>query len=146
MCFFFLMNVLGKRSDLPFSRKSDRKKEKSTVSITHAQNIICSQTQWDGIAHEHTIICRQLFAGHVVGSRPMKRKKFASNDNTNYDALITDWSVRCPPNAWFPRVMSNQDPCMRRSDGVFFETMFNKTIIRFGFRDIRFIQGLGKCY
>ena len=35
---------------------------------------------------------------------------------------------------------------MRRSDGVFFETMFNKTIIRFGFRDIRFIQGLGKCY
>ena len=27
------------------------------------------------IAHEHTIICKQLFAGHVVGSRPMKRKK-----------------------------------------------------------------------
>ena len=41
---FFLMNILGKRSDLPFSRKSDRKKEKSTVSITHEQNIICSQT------------------------------------------------------------------------------------------------------
>ena len=69
------MNILGKRSDLPFSRKSDRKKEKSTVSFTHVQNIICSQTQLDGIAHEQTIICRQLFAGHVVGSRPMKRKK-----------------------------------------------------------------------
>ena len=41
---FFLMNIFGKRSDLPFSRKSDRKKEKSTVSITHEQNIICSQT------------------------------------------------------------------------------------------------------
>ena len=67
------MNILGKRSDLPFSRKSDRKKEKSTVSFTHVQNIICSQTQLDGIAHEQTIICRQLFAGHVVGSRPMKR-------------------------------------------------------------------------
>ena len=53
------MNILGKRSDLPFSRKSDRKKEKSVVSFTH----------------EQTIICRQLFAGHVVGSRPMKRKK-----------------------------------------------------------------------
>ena len=38
------MNIFGKRSDLPFSRKSDRKKEKSTVSITHEQNIICSQT------------------------------------------------------------------------------------------------------
>ena len=25
--------------------------------------------------HEQTIICRQLFAGHVVSCRPMKRKK-----------------------------------------------------------------------
>ena len=72
--FVFLMNILGKRSDLPFSRKSDRK-EKSTVFFTHEQNIICSQTLLDGIAHEQTIICRQLFAGHVVGSRPIKRKK-----------------------------------------------------------------------
>ena len=72
---FFLMNILGKRSDLPFTRKSDLKKEKSTVSFTHEQNIICSQTLLDGIAHEQTIICRQLFAGHVVGSRPMKREK-----------------------------------------------------------------------
>ena len=58
-----------------FSRKSNRKKEKSTVSFTHVQNIICSQTQLDGIAHEQTIICRQLFAGHVVGFWPMKRKE-----------------------------------------------------------------------
>ena len=62
------MNILGRRSDLPFSRKSDRKKVKSTVSFTHEENIICSQTQLDGIAHEQTIICRQLFAGNVVGS------------------------------------------------------------------------------
>ena len=33
------------------------------------------ETKIDDIAHEQTIICRQLFAGHVVGSRPMKRKK-----------------------------------------------------------------------
>ena len=25
--------------------------------------------------HEHTVICRQLFAVHVVGSRPTKRRK-----------------------------------------------------------------------
>ena len=56
---FFFMNILGKRSDLPFSRKSNRKKEKGTVSFTH----------------EQTIICRQLFAGHLVGCRPMKREK-----------------------------------------------------------------------
>ena len=43
-------------TDLPFSHES-------VVSITHEQNIICIKT----------LICRQLFAGHVVGSRPMKR-------------------------------------------------------------------------
>ena len=41
----------------------------------HEQNIICSKTRLDGTMHEQTIICRQLFAGHVVGSRPMERKK-----------------------------------------------------------------------
>ena len=55
---------------MPFSRKRDRKK----AWFTYEQNIICSQTQLDDIAHEQTIICRQLFAGHVVGSQPMKRK------------------------------------------------------------------------
>ena len=80
------MNILGKQSDLPFSRKSDRKKEKGTVSFTHVQNIICSQTQLDGIAHEQTIICRQLFTGHVVGSpvASEKKEKFASNDDIIY--------------------------------------------------------------
>ena len=60
---FFLMNILWKRSDLPFSRKSDHKKEKSTVSFSHEQNIICSQIQLDSIVHEQTIICRKLFVG-----------------------------------------------------------------------------------
>ena len=60
--FAFFINVFGK---LPFSRKSDRKK----------QNIVGSQTQLDDIAHEQTINCRQLFAGHIVGSLPMKMKK-----------------------------------------------------------------------
>ena len=30
-------------------------------------------------AHEQTIICRQLFADHVVGSRPVERKKKCIN-------------------------------------------------------------------
>ena len=42
------------------------------VPITHEQNIISSKTRLDGTTHEQTIICRQLFAGHVVGSQPMK--------------------------------------------------------------------------
>ena len=70
-----LRNIFGKWNDLPLPRKSDCKKEKSVVSFTHEQNSICSQKQLNDIAHEHTIICRQLFAGHVVGSQPMKRKK-----------------------------------------------------------------------
>ena len=48
------------------------------VSLMHEQNIICSQTQSGDIAHEQTIICGQLFAGHMVGTRPMKRKKMIS--------------------------------------------------------------------
>ena len=39
------------------------------------RSLIWSQTLFDGIAHEQTFICRQLFAGYVVGCRPMKRTK-----------------------------------------------------------------------
>ena len=45
------------------------------VLFIHEQNIICSQTQLDDIAHEQTVISRQLFAGHMLGFRPMKRRK-----------------------------------------------------------------------
>ena len=52
------------------------------VPITYEQNIICTKTGLDVTTHEQTIICRQLFAGHVAGSWPMERKeKNASNDN-----------------------------------------------------------------
>ena len=34
-----------------------------------------SQTQLDDIAHEQTIIWRQLFAGHVVGIRLIKKEE-----------------------------------------------------------------------
>ena len=63
----FVMNILRKRTILPFSRNSDHKKEKTAVSFTHLQNIICSQTQLDEIGHEQTVIGGQLFAGYVVG-------------------------------------------------------------------------------
>ena len=79
MCLF--NKYPGKRSDLQFSRTNDRKKEKSTVSFTHVQNIVCSQTRLDGIAHEYTIICRQLFPSHVANE---KKEKFASNDKDIY--------------------------------------------------------------
>ena len=73
VCFFNEYPRKAKRSSISTHERSQE--GESTVSFTHVQNIICSQAQLDGIAHEHTIICRQLFAGHVVGSRSMKRKK-----------------------------------------------------------------------
>ena len=45
------------------------------VPIAHEQNIICSKTRLDGTTHEQTIICRQLFAGHVMDSRPIEREE-----------------------------------------------------------------------
>ena len=41
------------------------------VSLTHEQNINCSQIQLDDMAHEQTIICRS----RGIGCRLMKRKK-----------------------------------------------------------------------
>ena len=55
----------------------------NVVSITHEQNIICSETRLDGTTHEQTIICGQLFAGRVVGPRK-DQKKNASNDQKSY--------------------------------------------------------------
>ena len=51
------------------------------VSLTHEQNIICSQTQLYNIVHGQAIICGQFFASHVVGfSTNEKEVKFALND------------------------------------------------------------------
>ena len=69
---------------LPFLGKTDLKKEKNVVSFAHEQNIICSQTQLDDIAHEQIIVCWQLFAAHVLGSPPMKRKKNLYRIINNY--------------------------------------------------------------
>ena len=43
--------------------------------FTHEQNVICIKTHLDGTTREQTIISRQFFADHVVGTRPMKKKK-----------------------------------------------------------------------
>ena len=60
---------------VPNDRDHINEQGASVVSSTHEQNSICSPKKLNDIAHDHTIICRQLFAGHVVGSLPMKRKK-----------------------------------------------------------------------
>ena len=84
------------------------------VSSTHEQNSICSQKQLNNIAHEHTIICRQLFAGHVVGSRPMKRKKHLHRMINIIDSPL-----------WLS-LFEKHDSCLNVvSDTVFDEKLFN---------------------
>ena len=58
------------------------------VIFTQEQNTICKKpgllkntVDEDSITHVQTIICRRLFACHLVDSRTIKRKKNASNDN-----------------------------------------------------------------
>ena len=73
------MNIFISEAICHFSRNSDCKKEKSVVLFMHEQNIICSQTQLDDIAHEQTVIRRQFFAGHMVDLQPIKRRNFFSH-------------------------------------------------------------------
>ena len=70
----FLINIFVKWSNLHFHTRAIARRRRAWFRL-HEQNIICSQTQLDDIAQKQTIICRQIFAGHVVGSQPMKRKK-----------------------------------------------------------------------
>ena len=81
------MNIFGKRSDLPFSRKSDRKKDKSVVSFTHEQNIICSQTleakhSWTTLSMSRPLfVCSYLQVTWWTFSANEKEEQFESNDN-----------------------------------------------------------------
>ena len=88
------MNIFGKRSDLPFSRKSDRKKDKSVLSFTHEQNIICGQTLEAKHSWTTLPMSRPLFVGSYKGSYLQvtwwtfsaneKEEQFALNDNEVY--------------------------------------------------------------
>ena len=69
------LHIFGKRNNLPFFMQEQWQEGESVVLFTYEQNIICSQTQLNNIAHEQTIISRQLFVDHVVGVWPMKSKK-----------------------------------------------------------------------
>jgi len=49
-----------------------------------SRTLFATKMDLDGITHEQTNTCRQLFAGHMMGSQPMKMGKKTSNDNNNY--------------------------------------------------------------
>ena len=73
VCFFNEYPWEGKRSAI-FTLERSQEEEKHGYLYVWAEYYLQPNTvgwHW----HEQTIICRQLFAGHVVGFRPMKRKK-----------------------------------------------------------------------
>ena len=59
---------------------SDSSSKRSAIFHTRARfqlrrsKILFAAKHIYSTTNEQTIICRQLFAGHVVGSQPMKRK------------------------------------------------------------------------
>ena len=63
------MNILGKWSHLPFFTQ-ERWQKGEKRGFVYA----CNQTQLDDFAHEQSIICRQLFSGHMVGFWLVKKK------------------------------------------------------------------------
>ena len=78
------MSILGKRSDLPFSRKSDRKKEKSTVPLRMCRILFSAKQSWTALR-----MSRPLFIGSCCRSRGglsanEEKEKFASNNNKSY--------------------------------------------------------------
>ena len=62
---------------LPFHTRATTR---AWLQLRMSRILFAAKTDLDGITHEQTIICRQLFAGHVVGSQPMKMGKNLSND------------------------------------------------------------------
>ena len=57
------------------------------MSFTHEQNIICSQTLMDGIAHKQTYLWAVICRSRGGLSANEKKEKFASNDILNYHSL-----------------------------------------------------------
>ena len=79
--FFIIIIIKDAKSLSDSSWKQSAIFTQELVSITHEQNnlLLVAKHSWTVyIAHEQTIICRQLFAGHMVCSRPIKRKKKCS--------------------------------------------------------------------
>ena len=76
--------------------KSDFNKEKSVVSFTLEQNIICSQTKLDDSAHQQTIIWRHLRPG-LVSSQPMKRRKYLQRIIMSFKYNWRMWMIIIAP-------------------------------------------------
>ena len=70
------MNILGKRSDLPFSARVIARRRKAQFPLRMCRILFEAKHSWTVLRMSRPLLfCRQLFAGHMVGSWPTKRKK-----------------------------------------------------------------------
>ena len=88
----FLMSKLNSwvGFNLPFLCESDRKKRKTQFHLRMSRLLCVAKHSWMTLRFmlKQTIIWRQLFADHVVGSWPIKRKK-------NLHQMIIKFSGAC---------------------------------------------------
>ena len=69
------LTARGSNRDLPFHTRAttnSERVERAWLLLRMSRILFAAKTDLDGITHEQTTICRQLFAGHVAGSQPMK--------------------------------------------------------------------------
>ena len=60
---------------MPFGQHQDTPCLDADQKALGSGNEIAAETRLDGTTHEQTVVCRQLFADHVMDSRPMERNK-----------------------------------------------------------------------
>ena len=58
-----------------FHAKVIARRRKAWFPLRMSRILFAAKTQLNDIAHKQTIICGQLFVGHVVGSPPVERRK-----------------------------------------------------------------------
>ena len=70
------MNIFGKQSNLPFSRKSHHKKEKAWFPLCMSRILVAAKHSWTALRMSRPLFCRS----HGGLPANEKKKKFASND------------------------------------------------------------------
>ena len=83
------MNILGKRSDLPFSRKSDSKKEKSTVILRMCRILFAARHNWTPLRMSTPLFVAVICRSRGGLSANEKEETLASNDNLFYFVVVS---------------------------------------------------------
>ena len=71
------------------------RRRKAWFPLHMSRKIFAAKHSWTALRLSRPLFVGSYFVGHVVGSRPMKKKeKFASNDKVHYGIMCKYSSVR----------------------------------------------------